>query len=179
MKNKEVKTEPIIFIGFMGTGKTTLGKYIAEKEGKSFIDLDELIEFRTNQSIPEIFKSQGELGFRKLEAQYLQEAINEYDVISTGGGVIESADSMEILSHYKFIIWLDASIQLIFDRIKNDSNRPNAANKAFDELKRLYLSRVSRYNEIAFSRMDTDNDLKILHQNLMNIIIANDQYWRE
>ncbi|WP_241963538.1 shikimate kinase [Staphylococcus simulans] len=86
---------------------------------------------------------------------------------------------MEILSHYKFIIWLDASIQLIYDRIKNDSNRPNAANKAFDELKRLYLSRVSRYNEIAFSRMDTDNDLSLLHQNLMNIIIANDQYWRE
>lgn len=179
MKNMEVKKEPIIFIGFMGTGKTTLGKYIAEKEGKSFIDLDQLIELRTHQTIPEIFELKGESGFRKLETQYLQEAINEYDIISTGGGVIESPDSMEILSHYKFIIWLDASIQLIYDRIKNDSNRPNAANKAFDELKRLYLSRVSRYNEIAFSRMDTDNDLSLLHQNLMNIIIANDQYWRE
>lgn len=85
MKNKEVKKEPIIFIGFMGTGKTTLGKYIAEKEGKSFIDLDQLIELRTHQTIPEIFELKGESGFRKLETQYLQEAINEYDIISTGG----------------------------------------------------------------------------------------------
>ncbi|PTI98006.1 shikimate kinase, partial [Staphylococcus simulans] len=60
MKNKEVKKEPIIFIGFMGTGKTTLGKYIAEKEGKSFIDLDQLIELRTHQTIPEIFELKGE-----------------------------------------------------------------------------------------------------------------------
>ncbi|WP_412520824.1 shikimate kinase [Staphylococcus simulans] len=172
MANKKIKKEPIIFIGFMGTGKTTLGKYVAEQEGKRFVDLDQLIELRTNQTIPEIFETQGESGFRQLETKYLQEAINEYDVISTGGGVIESPSSMEILSHYKNIIWLDTSIQLIFDRIKNDSNRPNAANKAFDELKRLYLSRVSRYNEIAFSRMDTDNDLDLLHQNLMNIIYS-------
>ncbi|MHD0397615.1 shikimate kinase [Staphylococcus simulans] len=179
MDIKENKKEPIIFIGFMGTGKTTLGKYIAEKEGKSFVDLDQLIESRTNQTIPEIFDAQGEVGFRKLETQYLQEAINEYDIISTGGGVIESSNSMEILSQYKFIIWLDTSIELIYDRIKNDSNRPNAENKAFDELKRLYLSRVSRYNEIAFNRMNTDNDLTLLHHNLMENIIANDQYWRE
>ncbi|MGN5881853.1 MULTISPECIES: shikimate kinase [Staphylococcus] len=161
---------PLIFIGFMGTGKTTLGQYTANQTNSSFVDLDHLIEQRTNQTIPEIFASQGESGFRELETQYLQEAIEQYDIISTGGGIIERPESLELLSKCKNVIWLDTDINLIFDRIKNDANRPNAANKAFAELKRLYLSRVSRYNEIAFSRMDTNKDLDLLHQELMNIL---------
>ncbi|MDK8643963.1 shikimate kinase [Staphylococcus condimenti] len=178
MKKQIKKNEPLIFIGFMGTGKSTLAEYIAYHENKTFADLDKVIEEAVGKSIPLIFKEDGESQFRELEGQYLYESLEKYDIISTGGGIVESASAMNTLSNLNNIIWLDTDIEIIYNRIKNDNNRPNASNKAFDDLKRLYLSRLSRYNEIAFSRIDTNIDINILYQNLMKILNADDQYWR-
>ncbi|CAL28070.1 shikimate kinase [Staphylococcus carnosus] len=178
MKKQIQKNEPLILIGFMGTGKSTLGEYIAFHENKTFADLDKVIEETVGKSIPSIFKDHGESKFRELEGEFLCESLEKYDIISTGGGIVESTSAMNTLSNLNNIIWLDTDIEIIYNRIKNDSNRPNASNKAFDDLKRLYLSRLSRYNEIAFSRIDTNIDIDILYQNLMNILNANDQYWR-
>ena len=178
VKKEISKTAPVILVGFMGTGKTTLAEYIAHKENKTFADLDKIIEKETNKSIPEIFAEEGELKFRELESKYLINSLEKYDIISTGGGIVESVTSMNTLSKLNNIFWLDTDIEVIYERIKNDSNRPNANNKAFDDLKRLYLSRLSRYNEIAFSRIDTNIEVDILYQNLMNILNADDQYWR-
>ncbi|BAE18362.1 shikimate kinase [Staphylococcus saprophyticus] len=166
------KIEPLILIGFMGTGKTTLGQFLASNNQLSYIDLDEHIAIQENKSIPEIFEAIGEQGFRKLENEYLQECVQRYDIISTGGGIIEGDESFRILKEQPKVIWLDCDIEILYKRIKNDSNRPNANNKSLFELKSLYSSRVSRYNEIAFIKVNSSQSLSDLQNDIMEAIVC-------
>jgi len=96
--------EPLILIGFMGTGKTTLGKYLSKHNQLSYIDLDAYIVQQENQSIPDIFKQIGEAGFRELEYKYLKECINHYNIISTGGGIIEGDQTFDFLKLQRRVI---------------------------------------------------------------------------
>ncbi|MCI2774474.1 shikimate kinase [Staphylococcus petrasii] len=162
------KQLPIIFIGFMGTGKSTIGEFLSLEEQLTFIDLDSYIEIEENQTIPEIFEQIGENGFRKLEYKYLKECISKYDVISTGGGIVENIDSLNLLKQLTNIIWLDCHIDTIYRRIVNDPHRPNAKNKTKNQLKNLYLSRVSRYNEIAFMKVNSEKTIKEIYDFIIN-----------
>ncbi|ANK37204.1 shikimate kinase [Staphylococcus equorum] len=165
MKNNIL--EPIILIGFMGTGKTTLGKYLAKANHLSYVDLDAYIVQQENNTIPDIFEQLGESGFRSLEYKYLTECIDRFDIISTGGGIIEGEKSYALLKQQTKIIWLDCDLTIVYNRIKNDNNRPNANNKSLFDLKSLYSSRVSRYNEIAFKKVNSSNPLSDLHKEIM------------
>lgn len=164
--------EPLILIGFMGTGKTTLGKYLSKHNQLSYIDLDAYIVQQENQSIPDIFKQIGEAGFRELEYKYLKECINHYNIISTGGGIIESDQTFDFLKLQRRVIWLDCDLDIVYNRIKNDSNRPNANNKSLFELKSLYSSRVSRYNEIAFIKLNSSKSLHSLQCEIMEEVVC-------
>src|SRR5699024_12706615 len=110
---------------------------------------------KERKTITEIFKQLGEKGFRNLEFKYLKKCANQIDVIATGGGIIEGNDAFNLLKEQKHVTWLDCDIEILYDRIKNDSNRPNANNKPFFKLKRLYSTRVSSYNEIAFIQVNS------------------------
>ncbi len=167
-----IKMEPLILIGFMGTGKTTLGKYLSKHNQLSYIDLDAYIVQQENQSIPDIFKQIGEAGFRELEYKYLKECINHYNIISTGGGIIESDQTFDFLKLQRRVIWLDCDLNIVYNRIKNDSNRPNANNKSLFELKSLYSSRVSRYNEIAFIKLNSSKSLHSLQCEIMEEVVC-------
>ncbi|MGW7899076.1 shikimate kinase [Staphylococcus shinii] len=164
--------EPLILIGFMGTGKTTLGKYLSKHNQLSYIDLDAYIVQQENQSIPDIFKQIGEAGFRELEYKYLKECINHYNIISTGGGIIESDQTFDFLKLQRRVIWLDCDLNIVYNRIKNDSNRPNANNKSLFELKSLYSSRVSRYNEIAFIKLNSSKSLHSLQCEIIEEVVC-------
>ncbi|MGJ7588011.1 shikimate kinase [Staphylococcus shinii] len=164
--------EPLILIGFMGTGKTTLGKYLSKYNQLSYIDLDAYIVQQENQSIPDIFKQIGEAGFRELEYKYLKECINHYNIISTGGGIIEGDQTFDFLKLQRRVIWLDCDLNIVYNRIKNDSNRPNANNKSLFELKSLYSSRVSRYNEIAFIKLNSSKSLHSLQCEIMEEVVC-------
>lgn len=167
-----IKMEPLILIGFMGTGKTTLGKYLSKHNQLSYIDLDAYIVQQENQSIPNIFKQIGEAGFRELEYKYLKECINHYNIISTGGGIIEGDQTFDFLKLQRRVIWLDCDLNIVYNRIKNDSNRPNANNKSLFELKSLYSSRVSRYNEIAFIKLNSSKSLHSLQCEIMEEVVC-------
>ena len=167
-----IKIEPLILIGFMGTGKTTLGKYLSKHNQLSYVDLDAYIVEQEARSIPDIFEQIGEVGFRELEYKYLKECINHYHIISTGGGIIESDQTFDFLKLQKRVIWLDCDLNVVYNRIKNDSNRPNANNKSLFELKSLYSSRVSRYNEIAFIKLNSSKSLHSLQSEIMEEIVC-------
>ncbi|WP_373316348.1 shikimate kinase [Staphylococcus marylandisciuri] len=147
----------------MGVGKTTFGQYIADLNNLSFVDLDEYIVKNESQSIPTIFNDYGESYFRSLEAKYLHECLTKFNVIATGGGIIEGDESYELLRKQKFVIWLDCHIEIIYNRIKEDKNRPNANKKSLTDLKNLYFNRYSRYNEIAFIKVNSNQPLKDLY----------------
>ena len=115
----------LALIGFMGTGKTSVGRHVAEYLGFDFLDTDELIQARTGRSITDIFAKDGEAAFRELECQVVQElSAREKTVIATGGGLPTHAENLAALKVFALVVCLWASPEKIWDRVRNQSHRP-------------------------------------------------------
>jgi shikimate kinase len=114
----------IFLIGMMGSGKTTVGRLLAEHLNYRFFDTDVLIEQVAKQSIKDIFASSGEDYFRQLESQVLAE-ISAYThlIIATGGGIIERRENWSYL-HHGLIVWLDVPLEILLSRLAADTTRP-------------------------------------------------------
>ncbi|BAQ64192.1 shikimate kinase [Geminocystis sp. NIES-3709] len=114
----------VYLIGMMGSGKTTIGKLLAEKLNYRFLDTDSIIETVTHKTINEIFAEEGEASFRQLESDILRE-ISAYTrtVIATGGGIILCQDNW---SHLRdgMVIWLDVPVDVLVKRLADDDTRP-------------------------------------------------------
>ena len=128
--------ENIILVGFMGSGKTTVGRQLAKKSGRKFLDLDQFIEEQEGKSITEIFESIGEKGFRELETQAIQKLESNANlVISTGGGLPCFNDNMSRLNDLGFTIFLDVPIKMIASRLAEaTAKRPLLADKSASEI---------------------------------------------
>ncbi|MFB7140301.1 shikimate kinase [Gottfriedia sp. NPDC056225] len=148
--------ESVYLVGFMGCGKSTVGKELARRMNKKFIDLDEEIVIQTGKSIPELFNEYGESGFRDFETQILRNVSGKKSVISTGGGIILRDENICCMKESGNIIYLETSIDVIFDRIHLDSNRPNAVNRTLEELTVLFQSREAQYKKADF-KISTNN----------------------
>ncbi len=115
----------IYLVGFMGTGKTAVGKILAQRLDKEFVEMDEVIEERQGRPIVEIFKDPGEPYFRKLETQLLSELSKRADlVISCGGGLICNEDNLKTLKETGTVFNLKSSAQMIYERTKKYAHRP-------------------------------------------------------
>ncbi len=109
----------------MGTGKTTVGQRVARSLGFRFVDTDKMIVKEHGKPIPRIFAEQGEDFFRDAETEMLRRcAAGEKQVISTGGGIILREANRELLRGAGYVIWLRASPESIYERIKRNRNRP-------------------------------------------------------
>ena len=142
------RTPGIWLVGFMGSGKSTVGRAVARHLGWRFADLDEDIESREKLTIAEIFDQKGEEEFRRIEAAALNRRIHEVArgvpwVIAVGGGCFAQAENIEIIQNHGVSIWLDAPLEMIRTRIGHSSHRPLARDLAkFEE---LYQSRRAFY----------------------------------
>ena len=127
----------IFLIGYMGAGKTTLGKAFARALGLTFVDLDWYIEERFHKSIRQLFAERGEEGFRELEKRMLHEAGDFEDVvISVGGGTPCFFDNMEYMNEAGETVFLDVNLQVLFRRLKvAKQQRPLLDGKTDEELK--------------------------------------------
>ncbi|MFN3480590.1 MAG: shikimate kinase [Thermodesulfovibrionales bacterium] len=115
----------IVLTGFMGTGKTEVGKILAQRFGYTFLDADSIIEQEQNMSITEIFRLYGEPYFRDIESAVLRRlAERDKVVISTGGGAVLRQENMDNLRKKGIIVCLTASPETILRRTSNDSSRP-------------------------------------------------------
>ena len=125
MEAKQVKTN-IALIGFMGTGKSAVGRALARRLARRFIELDSLIEQNAGKSIPEIFQNDGEIGFRELEIQAVKGIAGEENVvIACGGGIVLNTINIDRLKAGGVIIYLTASPNIILKRTSRDrSVRP-------------------------------------------------------
>ena len=111
----------IALIGFMGTGKTAVGKVLAEKLGKRFVELDSLIEQKAGKSIPDIFQQDGEIAFRELEIEATKEVSkNKNMVIACGGGLVLNQINIDRLRKESVIVYLTASPGVILKRTSRD-----------------------------------------------------------
>lgn len=114
----------LYLIGMMGAGKTSVGQLLAQKLGYRFFDTDALIEQIAGQKINDIFATSGEEAFRELETQVLAE-ISAYTnlTVATGGGIISRQQNWSYL-HHGLIVWLDVPVELLLDRLSEDTTRP-------------------------------------------------------
>ncbi len=132
----------IFLIGFMGSGKSTLGRRLAARLNCPFVDLDHAIEAQEGQSISEIFAERGETAFRALEHQRLLEAIERHadGVFSTGGGAPCYHNHMELMNRVGLTIYLRMEPAMLFSRLeKGRAHRPLIAGKS-DEQLRAYIA---------------------------------------
>ena len=129
----------IVLIGFMGSGKSTIGRLLADRLGRPFLDMDEIIVQKENMPITEIFEKKGEPHFRKIESSVLQEALDsqELAVISTGGGAPCHLDGMSYILHKSYSFYLKVGRERLLERISGDRSRPLVKNKTKKELKRF------------------------------------------
>jgi shikimate kinase len=144
----------LVLIGYRGSGKTTVGRLMAADHEAGFIDTDELIVHQAGQSIAEVFADEGELGFRKREAEAIRLATaGKERVISVGGGAVESAANRKALRGYGTVVWLEAPAEVLWRRIREDANsvkqRPDLAGGGLDEVREVLARRAPLYAETA------------------------------
>lgn len=148
----------IVLIGFMGSGKTVVGRLVADKLGYKFIDTDKIIEERIGKTISDIFNDEGERYFREIESNIVKE-LSELSghVISTGGGIVVNQDNLTCLKSGGFTVWLKAAPESIYRRVVSESHRPLLNVKdPLNEIKRLLSHRERLYSEADIS-VETDN----------------------
>ena len=121
---QQLKGTNLYLIGMMGSGKTTVGKQLAQYLGYRFFDTDALVEQATGQTIPQIFADQGETAFRQIETAVLaQLAPYTRLVVATGGGIVLKPENWSYL-HHGIVVWLDAPLSVLKLRLRGDNHRP-------------------------------------------------------
>ena len=116
----------IVLIGFMGSGKTSIGRLVAQRLGFQFIDTDAVIVEQAGMQVPEIFERHGEAWFREQETAALRSRLSILNrtVISTGGGIVTRQENHALLRELGFVVWLTASEDVIFERVSRNKKRP-------------------------------------------------------
>lgn len=145
------KTGNIFLVGLMGAGKTTIGKLLAKRLKKTFIDTDHEIEHRTGVRIPLIFELEGEAGFREREAALIRELTQRQDIVlATGGGAILRHENRDALAQNGTVVYLNAKIEDLWQRTQHDKNRPLLQTQdPKAKLTELFIQRDPLYREIA------------------------------
>ena len=141
------RTPGLYIVGFMASGKTTLGRMLADHIGWSFADLDEDIEKRERQPIPQIFEHRGEQEFRRVEHEAMRRRVRDIEcgrplVLALGGGAFVQPENFALLENNGVTVWLDCPLKLIEQRIR-DGSRPLARNPA--QLRDLHERRREAY----------------------------------
>lgn len=118
--------KPIVMLGMMGTGKTTIGRAIAKILGLEFLDTDKKIEEKAGLTTPEIFSQFGEKKFREVEAKIITELLNQDKkrVIATGGGAVVNTESLAYIKNKTLSVWLNTDLENLYKRVSKNKNRP-------------------------------------------------------
>lgn len=156
----------IYLVGFMASGKSTIGRMLADVLSRPFIDTDAEIEKRQGITVTQIFENQGEAAFRKMEADLLQEisSHNESWVVATGGGLMLNAGAYECMAKSGVIFFLKRSFKKMMAEIYINSKRPLAKIKGKKELYLRYKARLPIYrkaNWVIYNRNEVDTIKKI------------------
>ena len=154
------RTPGIYLIGFMGSGKSTVGRALANHLGWSFIDLDAEIERREGATISDLFETRGEPEFRGAETAALREQVQAVErararVVSLGGGAFEREENRALVANNGVSVWLDCPLELVERRIAGFSHRPLARDP--QKLRELFATRKTGYG-LADYRVAIDSD---------------------
>jgi shikimate kinase len=145
----------VILVGFMGAGKSTVGRLLARRLGRCFVETDAMITAREGCSIPEIFEARGEPYFRQLESDVLEALADKRDhVVATGGGFPCEPGVMERLLQLGTVVWLAADFEAVYARANRIGGRPMLAGRSVEDAAALYRVRQDVYRRAHLS-LDT------------------------
>ncbi len=148
----------MILIGFMGSGKSTVGSRLAAMSGIGFMDLDDLVAEEAGRAVPEIFAAEGEAGFRRREREALESLpVGEPLVLATGGGLVDALDEPVSLRERGRVFWLDLAWHTAWLRLQGTEDaRPLLAGASPAQVQELFLRRRPGYAAAADFRLRTD-----------------------
>jgi shikimate kinase len=169
----------IVLLGFMGTGKSVVGRHLAAELRYQFVDTDQMIEEKTGKKISEIFVQQGEAQFRAWEAEAVREVSDRNRcVISTGGGIVLNAENLEALSRKGVLISLQARPEVILKRVQKRAGQRPLLQKPdpLSEIQRLLSEREPFYRRASFMIDTSDMRLEeVVRQIKEKILKGEDQ----
>ena len=153
-----------------GSGKSTMARYLCSKTKFNYLDLDEEIEKKSQKSVTEIFRDEGQEYFRSLETKLLKEIINKEKIfiLSTGGGTPCFNKNMELMKKNGITIFLNTSIDTLIERVSRKNKRPLFNSKNIKEtINNMFNERIKYYNQSRFSVKDNDRKeaLSIINSN--------------
>ncbi|MGE8000581.1 shikimate kinase [Lysinibacillus sp. NPDC093190] len=146
----------IYLVGFMGCGKSALGRRLSYLLKMPYYDMDHEIVRQQGMTIPQIFEKYGEARFREIETEFLKKFRDEACIISTGGGVAVNAENRKIMRRSGLVFFLDATFEDIYKRIQHDPNRPIVQSSTKEELEKLYHYRRKFYREAGHIQVLTE-----------------------
>jgi shikimate kinase len=148
MLGSRMAADTVILVGFMGAGKSSVGRLLARRLGRCFVETDDMITAREGLSIPEIFARKGEAHFRAVEEEALSRLADKRgDVIATGGGLPCRDGRPAALRALGTVVWLTGDFDALYRRALAAGERPMLAGKSRDEVEALYRSREAFYRE--------------------------------
>jgi shikimate kinase len=138
----------VILVGFMGAGKSSVGRILARRLGRCFVETDEMITATEGRSIPEIFAEKGEAHFRSLEDEVVRLlALKRGDVIATGGGLPCVEGRLEALRSIGTVVWLGGDFSTLYGRALRGGDRPMLHGKTREQAETLYEARKAYYSQ--------------------------------
>jgi shikimate kinase len=149
----------VVLIGFMGTGKSSVGRRVADSLGFSFVDTDQIVTDLAGKSIPAIFAEEGEAAFRDWESEALRRcAGSDRQVIATGGGIVTQPRNHELLRQAGYVIWLKASPEIVLRRVARNHDRPLLQTAdPLATIRELLDSRLPLYRACAQEEVNTSD----------------------
>ncbi|MFJ7405372.1 MULTISPECIES: shikimate kinase [unclassified Lysinibacillus] len=146
----------IYLVGFMGCGKSALGRRLSYLLKLPYYDMDHEIVRQQGMTIPQIFEKYGEARFREIETEFLKNFRDEACIISTGGGVAVNGENRKIMRRSGLVFFLDATFEDIYKRIQHDPNRPIVQSSTKEELEELYHYRRKFYRDAGHIQVLTE-----------------------
>lgn len=152
------RRKSLALIGFMGSGKSTVGNILARRLGMRFVDLDEVVSRKAGMSVPEIFQHEGEEGFRERESRALRENLEEGDaVLACGGGIVLRPENVSLLRERCTVIYLQARRETILRRVGGGEGRPLlGVGDVAERVEELMSRREEAYRRAAHLVVATD-----------------------
>ncbi|HEY4744118.1 MAG TPA: shikimate kinase [Desulfuromonadaceae bacterium] len=149
---------PVILTGFMGSGKSSVGKRLAKRLGCPFVDLDAVIVAEAGKSINAIFAEAGEPAFRALETACLERVLRQgRGVVATGGGVVVAEANRELMAHHGIVVNLKASLSHVLERLGDATDRPLYGGQDAAERVGALMAEREQFYGVADIRIDTDD----------------------
>ena len=159
----------VYLCGFMGCGKSHIGRQLAAALGRRFVDLDRYIVSAEGMTIPEIFDKYGEPHFRKLEAKYIRE-LSDGSIVATGGGALINDETAKFARESGLSVYINTAFVVCYKRIKGDTNRPLVMNNTPEQVEELYNKRSVIYRRNAVCMVNGNTRDTIITEEIAKLV---------